>query len=270
MSEQLTSACWRSALSYPLWPSLSLSRHVCSPFCSSHSFKSSTSIEKASVRRTDKTSKTSISSSMADNRLYTPAFPRNCKPILSVIRPLLPPPPALVLEIASGSGEHVVFFSQSLDPAFAFQPSDPDPACLKSISSWIADSGVTNVKAPVLLDASKDVSDWPVKSADAILCVNMVHISPWAATKGLFEGAAQVLPEGAPLYLYGPYRQKGVVTASSNESFDHMLKSINREWGLRQLDDVAAIAKREGFSAPEVIEMPANNLSVVFRKVRQM
>ncbi len=169
-----------------------------------------------------------------------------------------------MLEIASGSGEHVVHFAKAF-PGLTFQPSDPEDAALQSIAAWIQDSGLNNLRPPVMLDASSD--RWPVTAADAVLCINMIHISPWQATKGLFQGAAKLLRAGAPLYLYGPYRRADVVTAPSNEAFDASLKSRNAEWGLRDLEDVAELARSTGFSAPVVTEMPANNLSVVFRRM---
>jgi hypothetical protein len=199
---------------------------------------------------------------MTDHRLQYPATMRNRDVILDVLRGVLPPS-GLVLEIASGSGEHVVHFAGAL-PALTFQPTDPEADALRSIAAWIADSGVTNVRPPLQLDASADA--WPLTSADAILCINMIHISPWRANEGLMRGAARLLTSGTPLYLYGPYRRTGVVTVPSNEAFDESLKSRNAEWGLRELDAVTALAKSAGFSGPQVIEMPANNLSVVFRR----
>lgn len=199
----------------------------------------------------------------ADQRLQYPATQRNRDVILDVLRGVLPSS-GLVLEIASGSGEHVVHFANAL-PALTFQPSDPDETALRSIAAWARNSGTANIRPPVLLDASADT--WPVESANAILCINMIHISPWRATQGLLRGASRILKNGAPLYLYGPYRQTGIVTAPSNEVFDASLKSRNAEWGLRQLDDVAALAREYGFSQPFVTQMPANNLSVVFRRI---
>jgi hypothetical protein len=196
------------------------------------------------------------------DRLQYPATLRNRDVILDVLRDVLPAA-GHVLEIASGSGEHVVHFANAL-PGLTFQPSDPDETALRSIAAWIAESGLPNIQPPLLLDASQN--DWPVATADAILCINMIHISPWRATEGLLRGAARVLPAGAPLYLYGPYRQASMVTAPSNEAFDISLKSRNAEWGLRNLEDVAALAKALGFSEPQVTPMPANNLSVVFRR----
>ncbi len=196
------------------------------------------------------------------DRLEYPATLRNRDAILDVLRGVLPAS-GIVLEIASGSGEHVVHFAQAL-PNLTFQPTDPEHAALKSIAGWIDHEGLKNVRAPLMLDASSD--KWPVTSAAAILCINMIHIAPWRAAEGLIRGAARILEQGSPLYFYGPYRRNDVLTAPSNEAFDANLKSRNKDWGLRNLEDVATLAKTYGFSAPEVTEMPANNLSVVFRK----
>ena len=201
---------------------------------------------------------------MIDRRLEYPATLRNRDVILDVLRGVLPSS-GLVLEIASGSGEHVVHFARAL-PGLTFQPSDPEDAALQSIKAWTQDSALSNVRPPVMLDASSDL--WPLAAADAVLCINMIHISPWPATKGLIRGCAKLLRKGAPLYLYGPYRRADVITAPSNEAFDASLKSRNPEWGLRDLEAVAEQARAEGFSAPEITEMPANNLSVVFRRLR--
>jgi hypothetical protein len=200
---------------------------------------------------------------MTDDRLYYPATQRNRDAILDVLRDTLPAT-GLVLEIASGSGEHIVYFAQAL-PGLTFQPTDPDADALRSIAAWIAEHRLDNIRPPVVLDAAS--GQWPVTQSDAILCINMIHISPWSATLGLLREAARILPAGAPLYLYGPYVQSGVVTVPSNEAFDASLKARNPEWGLRHLDDVAAAAREAGFSAPTVTPMPANNLSVVFRKM---
>jgi len=170
----------------------------------------------------------------------------------------------VVLEIASGTGQHVVHFAQSLAGLF-FQPSDPDPDALLSVSAWVKATRVTNVLTPVILDASQ--LPWPIVSADAIICINMVHIAPWDATVGLMKGAAAILPPGSPLYLYGPYKREGIRTAPSNEAFDRNLRDHEPSWGLRDLEAVAAIAQSVGFSVPVVAEMPANNLSVVFRRM---
>lgn len=200
---------------------------------------------------------------MIDQRLQYPATERNRDAILGVLRDILPPS-GLVLEIASGSGEHAVHFANALR-GLTFQPSDPEEAARHSIAAWTADTGLLNIRPPLELDVLKE--PWPIAQADAILCINMIHISPWDATQSLMRNAGRILPSGAPLYLYGPYRQQGTVTAESNEAFDVSLKSRNPRWGLRHLDDVAALAHEAGFSAPTVTPMPANNLSVVFRRV---
>lgn len=200
---------------------------------------------------------------MTDPRRHAPATARNRDPILEVLRGVLPDR-GLVLEIASGSGEHAVHFARAL-PGLAFQPSDPDPDALASIAAWGAESGLPNLRPPLLLDAA--ATAWPAEAADAILCINMIHISPWRATEGLMAGAARLLAPGAPLILYGPYRRDGVPTAPSNEAFDASLRERDPAWGLRQLEDVAVLAESAGFGPPGVVEMPANNLSVVFRRL---
>lgn len=199
---------------------------------------------------------------MTDARLKSPSVARNRDLILDVLRPLLPPR-GVVLEIASGSGEHAVFFAQNL-PHLVFWPSDPDAAARRSIAAWGLSLGLSNLRAPLALDAREP--DWPIGAADAILCINMVHISPWAATEGLFKGAANLLRSGAPLYLYGPYRRSGVETAPSNVDFETWLKSKDPAFGLRDLEEVSACASRNGFLDPAVVEMPANNLSVIFQR----
>jgi hypothetical protein len=197
-----------------------------------------------------------------DSRQFAPATQRNREPILAVLREVLPDT-GLVLEVASGSGEHAVHFAAAF-PELVFQPSDPDPAALASIDAWASESGLPNLKPAIRLDAT--ARDWPLSRADAILCVNMIHISPWAATEGLIRHAAELLPASAPLYLYGPYRQSGVPLAPSNAVFDDSLRRRNPKWGLRELDAVAALATAAGFDGPQVTPMPANNLSVVFRR----
>lgn len=193
---------------------------------------------------------------------HAPAAARNREPILAVLREELPER-GLVLEVASGTGEHAAFFAP-LFPNLSWQPSDADEESLASIEAWVADSAAANLLPPVVLDAASDT--WPVARADAILCVNMVHISPWATTVGLMRGAGRLLEAGAPLLLYGPYRRAGVPTAPSNEAFDHSLRSRDPEWGLRALEDVAAEAASNGLGLERVVEMPANNVSAVFRK----
>lgn len=196
---------------------------------------------------------------MTDPRRHAPATTRNRDAIAAVLREVLPPA-GLVLEVASGTGEHCAHFA-GLFPALEWQPGDPDAQALGSIAAWC--EGLPNVRPPIALDAA---GDWPVARADAVLCINMVHISPWAVTLGLFAGAARVLPTGAPLYLYGPYRRAGVPTAPSNEAFDESLKARNPEWGLRDLEEVTRVAEQAGFASERLVEMPANNLSVVYRR----
>jgi hypothetical protein len=196
-------------------------------------------------------------------RLFAPAVARNRDPILDVLRKILPAK-GVALEIASGSGEHVAYFAAAL-PGLNFQPSDPNPDARASINAWIAETGLSNIRPAVALDASRP--PWPMSWSDAILCINMVHISPWAATEGLLNQAYEILPPGAPLYLYGPFLREGVTTAPSNLEFDASLRAQNPEWGLRDLAAVAAVARENEFSAPDIIEMPANNLSVIFRRI---
>lgn len=190
-----------------------------------------------------------------------PATERNREPIAALLREMLPERGTL-LEIASGTGEHAVYFAGCF-PALRWQPTDPDPEALASIQAWRDDFGPENLLEPLRLDAAAE--PWPVASADAILCVNMVHISPWAATEGLMRGAGRLLSPGAPLVLYGPYRRAGVPTAPSNEAFDESLRARNPEWGLRDLGEVEAEAGRHGLRLERVAEMPANNLTLVFR-----
>ncbi len=193
-------------------------------------------------------------------RLKAPAAARNRQPILDVLRQHLPPR-GLVLEVASGTGEHVVHFAQAC-PALIFQPSDPDPASRASIDAWSAMLGLANVRPAVMLDVT--AASWPVEAADILVCINMVHISPWAAAEGLMRGAGRLLPPGGVLYLYGPYKRGGRHTAPSNATFDAGLRAQNPAWGVRDLEAVAALAAAHGFGEPVVVEMPANNLSLVF------
>ena len=193
---------------------------------------------------------------------HAPATVRNRDAIADVLEVVLPPS-GTVLEVASGTGEHVVHFAQRF-PQLVWQPSDYSGASLPSIAAWVAEAGVTNVRPAVQLDAS--LPDWPVPQADAILCINMIHIAPWVATMGLMAGAGRLLQAGAPLYLYGPYLRDGVETAPSNLAFDQSLKERDPDWGLRDLPAVIALAAEHGLHIDQVIEMPANNLSVIFRK----
>lgn len=199
---------------------------------------------------------------MTDHRRSAPHVARNAAPITEILQGVLPER-GRVLEVASGSGEHALHFARAF-PKLLWQPSDPEPAALRSIEAWRAAVGLFNLLPSVSLDAR--AADWPVTEADAILCINMVHISPWSATIGLLRGAERLLAPGAPLYLYGPYRQAGVETAPSNEAFDTDLRARNPGWGVRELEAVVAEAETRGFALDRVTPMPANNLSVVFRK----
>ena len=169
-----------------------------------------------------------------------------------------------MLEIASGTGEHVVHYAAAR-PGLVFQPSDPDAGARASIDDWVRTLGLDNVRPALEIDVTK--STWPVERADAVLCCNMIHIAPWEAAVGLVTGAARLLPSGGPLFLYGPYRRGGRHTSPSNEAFDSDLKRRNSAWGVRNLEDVIELAESRGFSAPEIVEMPANNLSLLFKRL---
>lgn len=192
-----------------------------------------------------------------------PSAERNKGPILDVLARVLPAR-GTVLEIGSGTGQHVTHFAKAL-PALTFQPSEMDPARHASIAAWIRDEGLRNVKPPLAFDVA--TPPWPVREADAIVCINVIHISPWEATVGLMRGAGEVLPVGGVLVTYGPYKRGGVHTAPSNEEFDASLRSRDPRWGVRDLDEVAAVAQTAGLSLVEIVSMPANNLTLVFRRV---
>ncbi|WP_367350124.1 DUF938 domain-containing protein [Sphingobium yanoikuyae] len=197
-----------------------------------------------------------------DPRRHAPATLRNRDAIAAVLRDELPDA-GLVLEVASGSGEHVVHFAVTF-PALDWQPSDPDPAALASIAALRGDANLPNLRTPLLIDAAG--ADWPIDAADALLCINMVHISPWDATLGLLARGAQLLAPGAPLILYGPYVEDDVPTAPSNLAFDRSLKDRNPQWGLRTLTDVDRAAADFGFGRTRRVAMPANNLMLVYRR----
>jgi Protein of unknown function (DUF938) len=195
-------------------------------------------------------------------RRQAPAAARNRQPILDVLQPHLPIR-GLVLEVASGSGEHTAHFAQAL-PDLTFQPSDPDAVARASIDDWAATLGLANVRPALELDAAAET--WPITEADTIACINMIHISPWESTVGLIRGAARLLPKNGTLFLYGPYFRDGAETATSNLMFDLDLRARNPDWGIRALEEVVALAQANGYAAPLVIEMPANNLSLVFKR----
>jgi SAM-dependent methyltransferase len=198
-----------------------------------------------------------------DARRFAPAVARNKAVITEALARHLPAA-GLVLEIASGSGEHALHFAAYF-PALGFQPTDPDVAALASITAWQAEVPLPNLLLPLMLDVLADA--WPVQKADAVLCINMIHIAPWEATAALMRGAARVLARDGILFLYGPFKQDGTHTAPSNAEFDASLRAQDARWGVRDLEAVAEIASAAGFAAPVVEAMPANNLSVIFRRL---
>ncbi len=198
-----------------------------------------------------------------DLRQHAPAALRNRDLIVDVLLNHLPRS-GLLLEIASGSGQHCVRFGERL-PAHVIQPSDPSPQARASIDAWIASSGLTNVKPALDIDASR--ADWPIAHAEAVLCINMIHISPWRASAGLFAGAAKCLGPGGLLYTYGPYLQGGAHTSASNAAFDADLRRQNAEWGIRPIEGLSELAQSRGFSAAAIVPMPANNFSLIFRRL---
>jgi SAM-dependent methyltransferase len=198
-----------------------------------------------------------------DARRYAPSVARNKDAIAGVLARYLPSS-GLVLEIASGSGEHAVHFASSF-PALVFQPTDPSEEALASIAAWRQETALPNMRAPLALDVT--AAPWPINHADAVTCINMIHIAPWEATLGLMAGAARIIPPGGLLFLYGPYKRAGQHTAPSNAEFDASLRERDARWGVRDLETVAAEATAMGFAAPLVEAMPANNLSLIFRRL---
>ncbi len=199
----------------------------------------------------------------SDARLFAPSAARNRDPIWAVLRHELPAR-GLVLEVASGSGEHTVHFARLAGSRIVLQPSDPDAQARASIDAWAATSGLANILPALALDAAAEA--WPIARADVVVCINMIHIAAWSSTVGLVRGAARVLPPDGLLFLYGPYRRDGRHTAPSNAAFDADLRRRNSEWGVRDLEAVADLAVASGFTPPVVAEMPANNLCVHFRR----
>jgi SAM-dependent methyltransferase len=194
--------------------------------------------------------------------MTSPSVARNRDPILAVLRRVLPQA-GTVLEIASGTGEHAVYFAAAL-PHLKWQPTDRDELALRSIAAYRLAAKLTNLLQPLALDAA--ASEWPVTRADALVAVNMVHISPWRATQGLMAGAGRVLPPGGVLYLYGAYKENGAHTASTNEAFDLDLRRRNPEWGVRNVEEVIELAEMNGLRLMERIHMPAENMSLVFQR----
>ncbi|UDM52418.1 DUF938 domain-containing protein [Cupriavidus sp. MP-37] len=197
-----------------------------------------------------------------DARRMAPATERNREPILAVLRQVLPAS-GTVLEIASGTGQHAVHFAAAL-PGITWQPSDPDAAARASIAAWTAHAGLANVRAPLALDVCRQ--PWGIDAADAVVCINMIHIAPWAAAEALFAGAGKLLGPGGVLFLYGPYRRGGAHTAPSNAAFDAQLRATDPDWGVRDMEAVIALGAAQGLRCDEPVPMPANNFCLVLRK----
>jgi SAM-dependent methyltransferase len=193
---------------------------------------------------------------------HATATERNREPLLAVLREVLPAS-GTVLEVASGTGQHAVFFARAF-PGLLWQPTDVEPESLESIAAWRAEEPLPNLLPPLTLDAAADA--WPVASADVLLNVNMIHISPWESCQGLMRGAGRVLSPGGLLVMYGPYFVEGRETAPSNLAFDASLRARDTRWGVRQLGDVTAEAAKHGLERERVVDMPSNNLTLVFRK----
>ncbi|WP_444984501.1 DUF938 domain-containing protein [Halomonas mongoliensis] len=198
---------------------------------------------------------------MHDLRRQSPAAARNCRPILEVLKQRLPER-ARVLELASGSGEHALAFATAM-PGWQWQPSDPAEPALASIAAWREAAALPNLAAPIRLDVTAP-GDWPQGPFDAVVAINLIHISPWAVAEALMARAGERLVPGGVLYLYGPYRRGGAHTSASNAAFDADLRRRDPRWGVRDLEAVAAEAERHGLALQRVAEMPANNLSVLF------
>lgn len=205
------------------------------------------------------------SNSDASVRRRAPAAERNRDAILAVLARVLPKR-GVVLEIASGTGQHAVHCASAL-PDIVWQPSDPDAASRESIAAWRAHAGLPNLGAPLCIDVTS--GDWGIGHVAAIVCINMIHIAPWEAAEALVRGAAGRLGAGGVLYLYGPFRRNGAHTAPSNEAFDAQLRATDSRWGVRDMETVEALARKAGFTPGEIVAMPANNFSVIFIKSEQ-
>lgn len=199
---------------------------------------------------------------MNDSRLTSPAAARNRQPILSVLQQVLPAR-ARVLEVASGSGEHAVYLAGAV-PGWTWLPSDPAPRALASITAWREAVNLENLRQPRQLDVLND--GWPLEPFDAVVAINLLHISPWTITQALMAGAGASLGPGGVLYVYGPFRRERRHTAASNAAFDADLRARDPRWGIRDLDAVTAEAGRYRLGLDQVVDMPANNLSLVFRQ----
>lgn len=201
---------------------------------------------------------------LAAMQQHSPAAERNRDPILAVLARVLPAH-GLVLELASGTGQHVVHFAAAL-PALVWQPSDPSPDARASIAAYVDAAALPNVRAPIALDVLAE--PWPVPADPplaALLAINLVHIAPWSAALALFAGAGARLPPGGVLVLYGPYRIAGA-TAPSNEAFDADLRGRDPAWGVRDLEALVAAAAPHGLTLDEAVALPANNHALVFRR----
>ncbi len=196
----------------------------------------------------------------AGGGLESPAAERNKGPILEVLRRVLPPA-GTVLEIASGTGQHVVHFAEAL-PGLVWQPSEPSAELRAAIGARAASANLPNLLESLALDVCE--SQWPLAHADAVVCINMIHIAPWAAAEALFARCGGLLAAGAPVVVYGPFKRGGAHTAASNEAFDASLRRRNAEWGIRDLEAVEVLSAAHGFLLRESVQMPANNLTVVF------
>jgi hypothetical protein len=206
-----------------------------------------------------------LASEEQDGRLHAPAVERNREPILAVLRTVMPTP-GTILEIASGSGQHAAWFAPEF-PGHRWAPSDVDPDNLSSIDAWCRQEGAVNVIAPRVLDASAE--NWPVTDLEAdliaMLSVNMIHISPWAAGLGLLAAAGRLLPDNGILFLYGPFLRDGQPATDSDAEFDRSLQARDPSWGLRDLDQVVAAANAQGLVLSQQLAMPVGNLSLIFR-----
>jgi len=193
---------------------------------------------------------------------FAPAAERNRQPILDVLRRVLPAS-GFVVEVASGTGQHATFFSKHLS-ALRWQPTDASLEALRSIRAWVEEAGLENLLPPLQLDVRWP--QWPVREADALVCINMIHISAWETTEALFRGAGELLTAGAHLITYGPYRLHGTHTAPSNAAFDQDLRSRDPSWGIRDIDELTGLGGRTGFTLTERVAMPANNMTLVWTR----
>lgn len=203
-----------------------------------------------------------IAEERTDGRWFAPSAERNHGPILGILKRVLPPR-GTVLEIGSGTGQHAAYFARALQD-LEWQPTEADAAFLVSIARWTEWAGTANVAPPLNFDVRE--IPWPIEAADAIVCINVIHVAPWEVVPALFRGASRVLPPAGVLFLYGPYRRQVGATAPSNEAFDAKLRAQDTKWGLHSVEEVAGAGEYSGFSLAETVDMPANNLSLVFRR----